>query len=117
MLSQERPPLERNGRALLCAKRRQLVAPGKREVQSRVLAVLAGICSCLLLTGSRTKCLWRYGLVNLKLRLVCKAVVAADFSPSKLEAQLNRKWPAWTQNACRRLSQVVSLNWIACMIA
>ena len=72
--------------------------------------------TCVLLTGSHTKRVWRFPFIKPEQRLVCTAVIAADFSACKLEAQLNRKWPAWTQNACRRLSQVVSLKWTARMI-
>ncbi|KAL3144929.1 hypothetical protein ABBQ32_003436 [Trebouxia sp. C0010 RCD-2024] len=48
---------------------------------------------------------WRYPRCKHESRFFCKAVKAADFSLSNLEAQLSQKWPAWTQNACRRISQ------------
>ncbi|KAL3145323.1 hypothetical protein ABBQ38_001583 [Trebouxia sp. C0009 RCD-2024] len=48
---------------------------------------------------------WQHPRCKREANVVCKAVKAADFTLLNLEAQLSHTWPAWTQNACRRISQ------------
>ena len=99
-------PLERQSEALVCTRRTERIAAGKREVQSETLAhVLAASCGCVFFTGS-FKSLWRVRRNKYERRLFGTAAAAADCNPSDLEVELSRTWPAWTQNSCRRLSQV-----------
>ena len=108
MLRKRTVPLGCEGEALLCTEWRQRIASGKLGLQSPVLAVLAADCSCVLPTGSTTRRIWRLRHHSFDPKLLNKVVIAADFSPSNLQAQLKREWPAWTKNACRSLSQVAS---------
>lgn len=59
---------------------------------------------------------WQHPRCKREANVVCKAVKAADFTLLNLEAQLSHTWPAWTQNACRRISQVLSLQLASCML-